>query len=178
MPLTAKGLTLDFASAEDLVEIRDTITDEDSKRMTCRPIVSRSPDEAVEFCKQQIADESRIIFCIRNSTCELAGRLSLSDYNPRNASIELGYYIIPEHRGKGYMRKSLENVFIVLFREAQINKIYAQTGSFNNESNRLLQSLGFRRDAILREHHEIDGVLLDDYIYSIVSSEYNRLNHE
>ncbi|MEH2115208.1 MAG: GNAT family protein [Nostoc sp.] len=34
------------------------------------------------------------------------------------------------------------------------------------------EKLGFHRDGILREHHELDGKLWDDYIYSILRSEW------
>ncbi|WP_115840406.1 GNAT family N-acetyltransferase [Gottschalkia purinilytica] len=55
-----------------------------------------------------------------------------------------------------------------------INKITAQVGSFNIESNMLLKSLGFRLDGVLREHHDLDGKLYDDYVYSLLKREYKK----
>ncbi len=52
----------------------------------------------------------------------------------------------------------------LLFRTRGCRKIIAQTGSFNTPSIRLLESCNFQRDGVLCQHHELDGLLLDDYL--------------
>lgn len=59
-----------------------------------------------------------------------------------------------------------------LLTTTELNKLYCQTAAFNIASVKLLDKLGFHRDGILREHHELDGKLWDDYIYSILRSEW------
>ena len=65
--------------------------------------------------------------------------------------------------------------FDLIFAMTEINKLYCQTGAFNEPSIRLLERLGLHRDAILREHHELDGKLWDDYIYSILRREWKTM---
>ena len=59
-----------------------------------------------------------------------------------------------------------------LFTTTELNKLYCQTAAFNIGSVKLLEKLSFHRDGILREHHELDGKLWDDYIYSILRSDW------
>ena len=60
-----------------------------------------------------------------------------------------------------------------MFTDKNFNKLHCQTASFNEPSVKMLERLGFSRDAVLREHHELDGKLFDDYIYSIIRLEWN-----
>jgi len=53
-----------------------------------------------------------------------------------------------------------------------LNKLYGQTGEFNQAAVGLLKKLGFHRDAVLRQHHELDGGLYDDYVFSILREEW------
>jgi [ribosomal protein S5]-alanine N-acetyltransferase len=66
----------------------------------------------------------------------------------------------------------LTEVLRYLFEHYDLNKVYCQTAGFNEPSVRLLEKFGFHRDATLREHHELDGVFYDDYIYSILKREF------
>ena len=73
------------------------------------------------------------------------------------------------HRKKS---EALTSLFYILFKNMELNKIYAQTGSFNIESIELLEKMGFQRDGILRNHHELNDVFYDDYIFSILNKEW------
>jgi [ribosomal protein S5]-alanine N-acetyltransferase len=100
------------------------------------------------------------------------GRVDCMHFNARNHSCEIGFMIAPENRGKGYGTHMLTEVLRYLFEHYDLNKVYCQTAGFNEPSVRLLEKFGFHRDATLREHHELDGVFYDDYIYSILKREF------
>lgn len=128
----------------------------------------------IEFYNQIIKKENNLIFSIwRKQDEELVGKVSFNDYNPRNRSMELGYYMIPRFRKYGYMREALTSLLDILFKNMELNRIYAQTGSFNIESIELLEKMGFKRDGILRNHHELNEKFYDDYIFSILNKEWN-----
>ena len=69
----------------------------------------------------------------------------------------------------------LEAAFDEAFAEGELNKLYCQTASFNLPSIRLLEGLRLTRDGVLRAHHELDGVLHDDYIYSLLREEWEAM---
>lgn len=112
-------------------------------------------------------------FFIKN-TKEPVGKFDYFNINKRNKSCECGYMISPKHRGKGIGIKMVRYCVNYLFKNHDFNKLYCQTSSFNKPSVEILEDLGFHRDGVLREHHELDGKLWDDYIYSILRSEWKN----
>ncbi len=174
VPIITERLCIRKITADELILIRGETNYEDFYKMTCRPVIKRGKNELEEFYKNIIQKETTVIFSItRKEDGVLIGKVSFSDYNPRNSSMELGYYIIPRYRKNGYMSEALTYLFDVLFGIIRINKIYAQTASFNEESIGLLKKMYFKKDAILRDHHELNGKLYDDYIYSVLCKEWD-----
>ena len=103
---------------------------------------------------------------------KLLGRITLFSFNPRNRSAELGYWLLDEYVGHGYMALALRALCTaLLFNRPTLNKIYAQTAEFIARSIRLLESIGFHRNGVLREYHEKDDVLFADYIYSLTAKD-------
>ncbi len=150
-PIITERLCIKKITADELLLIRADTKYDETNKMTCRPIIKR---EGIE----------------------LVGKVSFNDYNPRNRSMELGYYMIPRFRKYGYMREALTSLLNILFKNMELNKIYAQTGSFNIESIELLEKMGFKRDGILRNHHELNEKFYDDYIFSILNNEWNDVS--
>lgn len=104
-----------------------------------------------------------------------AGRVMLFDFNPRNRSAEFGYILAPEFRGRGLAKTMIAEMLDHAFENLNLNKLYCQTAAFNAPSVQLLRSLGFNRDGVLREHHELDGQLWDDYVFSMLREEWKAL---
>jgi [ribosomal protein S5]-alanine N-acetyltransferase len=134
--------------------------------VTCRPIIDgrRIPP----------TDRRDIFAFFVSESIEPVGKVVFFDHNPRNRSVEFGYTVNPAFRGRGIGRLMLREAIAHGFRDGNLNKLYCQTGAFNGASCRLLESLGFHRDAVLRQHHELEGVLWDDYIYSLLREEWRH----
>lgn len=165
-------VVLDSISAEELVWLRSLEDEEGFDTMTCRPIRLRSREEQLKLYQSALDEPNTVIWGLWTSDRKhLIGKLTASDWNPRNRSMEIGYYLCQEWRGKGYMRCALQTFCCKLFVDRGCNKVMAQTGAFNLSSIRLLESCGFRRDGVLRQHHEKGGVLYDDFLYSLLADE-------
>jgi RimJ/RimL family protein N-acetyltransferase len=130
--------------------------------MTCRPIVGGRP-----VVRDPRREDWTFLLDDRP-----VGWISLFDYNSRNRSAEFGYGIVRPLRGKRIGRPMLVCAFDRFFTTTDLNKLYCQTASFNVASVRLLESLGLTRDGVLRAHHELDGELHDDYLYSLLKYEW------
>jgi RimJ/RimL family protein N-acetyltransferase len=109
-----------------------------------------------------------------NGVDEPVGRFSYFDFNLRNRSAEFGYTVNSKFRRQGIGTKMLILAISDLFSKTDLNKLYCQTAEFNIPSSALLKKLKFHKDAVLREHHELDGKLWDDYIYSILRCEWKK----
>ena len=139
---------------------------------TCRPIIDgkRIPR----------SDQAIIFAFLIDGLEEPAGRFRYFDINLRNRSAEFGYAVNPKYRKQGIGTNMLINAINHIFLTTELNKLYCQTAAFNIASVKLIEKLTFCRDGILRQHHELDGNLWDDYIYSILRSEwqtYSLFNH-
>ncbi len=145
----------------------------DPVTQTCRPPVLRSAEE-VRSSRPTDGVQKMTLGIISFETDELVGQIRCFGLNPRNRSVEIGYLIAPDQRGRGYGRDGVATLLNHLFEELGLNKAYAQTASFNEPSIRLLESLGFTRDGVLREHHQHQGILHDDYIYSLLDREWRE----
>lgn len=171
--LRQNNILIKNATISELMYIWSKNSLEKKEYVTCRPVIQRDFEFAQKnFLKNM--ENPNILFLIITLSNEPIGRISFSDYNPRNRSLELGYSLLPKFRKQGYMLHSLKILISYVFRNTDINKIYAQTGSFNEDSIKLLKKLGFAQDACLREHHELNGLLYSDFIYSLLASDYHN----
>ena len=152
------------------------LQEEGMEKFTCRPVKKKTYSESREFFSSRLETDNLCalgIYITSKGTSErkIAGRIILSDFNPRNKSAELGYYMIPEYRNKGYMRKSLKILCEFMLIKKGFNKLYAQTAEFNHSSMALLESLNFNCDATLRKHHYFEGVFYNDKIFSLIKED-------
>lgn len=180
-PVGSDNVALDILDLDGMLEIGRSSCYERPEEATCRPIINRNEAERAAFYASLLQSDTVLLLGIYRETGTkriLCGQISLADYNPRNGSLEIGYYLLPSERGHGLMRRAIYNLLTFLFRlkEPDIRKITAQTGAFNRASVKLLTQAGFQRDGVLRQHHELHGQLFDDYLFSILKSDYNRLS--
>ena len=105
------------------------------------------------------------------------GKIKLFDYNSRNHSAEIGYYLPEHNRNKGLGRIILELFISISFadKDYNLNKLYATTSSNNISSIKLLEKCGFRLDGRLREHYWINESKYDQCVYSILKSEFIKV---
>ena len=150
-------------------------TEKDRELYTCRPLHQLLPFE--EYRQNHISAISsgiKEVFVLiedHNITNPL-GKVTLFDYNPRNHSKEVGYYIPPSFRGKGLGFVMLSSLLTrALSKEGGLNKIYATTLSNNIQSIKLLEKAGFMLDGRLREHYWIKNKKFDQLHYSILQRE-------
>ena len=157
-------MRIETATEEHLATIAGWWKLDRLEEQTCRPVIDghRVPPDG---------KSTRLVF-FTTGVDEPAGTVTVFDVNPRNRSAELGYRVNPSCRGRGVGQQMLRAALDHLFSTTDFNKLHCQTASFNQPSVRLLERLGFHRDGVLREHHELDGMLWDDYIYSILRSEW------
>ena len=82
-------------------------------------------------------------------------------------SVELNCYLSEDYARQGYMREALSCVLRHLF-EAGAERVAARVFAPNIASRRLLESLGFRQEGLLRRAvRGYGGVVFDDTLYSV-----------
>ena len=85
---------------------------------------------------------------------------------------ELGYTMAPAYQGNGYAREAVRAVIGYLFESCNIHRVTASVDPENTRSMRLLEALGFRKEAYFVESYFTDGIWCDDCIYALLKKEW------
>ncbi len=86
---------------------------------------------------------------------------------------EIGWALGVEHRGRGYATEGAEELMDYGFRSLGLHRIHACTSSGNSDSWRLMERLGMRREAKLREAVYTEGKWSDKYVYGMLADEWD-----
>lgn len=90
----------------------------------------------------------------------------------RDRRAEIGYDLLGEYRGRGIMTEAMGVVLPYGFKTMTLNRVEARVDSRNGPSIRLLERLGFHRDAHLRESTWWRGRFVDDVIFSLLARDW------
>ncbi len=82
-------------------------------------------------------------------------------------SMELGYWLSEMYWGKGIMTEAIESIVNYGFRYFEVIKIYASVFENNKASMRVLEKVGFHKEAILKKAILKDNVLMEEHRYAI-----------
>jgi ribosomal-protein-alanine N-acetyltransferase len=72
------------------------------------------------------------------------------------------------------MKEALKAMLDFGFKEMQLNRVEALIGPLNVPSTKLVQSLGFVQEGVLREHYCKNGELQDSVMFSLLKREYQQ----
>lgn len=87
---------------------------------------------------------------------------------------ELGYLLAREHWGQGIAREAVACVIDQLFGVEGVRRVYGDVDPDNHASRRLLESLGFTLEGVLREEWETHIGVRDTVLYGLLRREWRR----
>lgn len=120
-----------------------------------------------------MADEDSIVLAIeRRDDQHLIGEISLILRSAASRQGELGYLLHPEAQGRGYATEAAARMLELGFDGADLHRIYARCSVHNQPSWRLMERLGMRREAHLREHVFIKGEWAEELVYAQLETEW------
>lgn len=91
-----------------------------------------------------------------------------------NMQVEIGYTLNKNYRGKGYATEALTKVIDYLINDLNKHRIIASIDPTNTDSIRLIERLGFRKEAHYIKSLFFHGEWVDDLIYAILANEWNN----
>ncbi len=97
-------------------------------------------------------------------------RLVAKDQHP--GVVEIGYIVLPSHVRQGIAAECVAWLITHLFRTEGYRRVFADTDPRNIASNRLLQSLGFTREAHLRSAMNTHIGWCDTLLWGLLSDEW------
>ncbi len=110
------------------------------------------------------------------STGEMIGDVGfmLTEHDVRQAHV--GYSLARAYWRKRYGIEAVQRLLAYLFDELNLHRITAETDVLNESSWRLLERLGFRREAHLLENVWFKGDYESEYHYAMLKKEWEARN--
>lgn len=85
---------------------------------------------------------------------------------------EIGYWLSETYWGRGIITEALPVMVDYIFRNTQVNRIYACVLDGNVGSMRVLERAAFRHEAVLRKAAIKNNQYLDEHIYAMLREEW------
>lgn len=146
MRLETNRLILRRFSADDLTDLYEYLSDEETvKYESYKPM---NMEETKDNLKWQIETDEMIAVELKE-THKMIGNIYLGkrDFN----SLELGYVFNRKFWKKEYAREGCEEIIKYSFQNG-IHRIFAECDPQNKNSWKLLEALGFEREAYLKQN--------------------------
>ena len=89
-----------------------------------------------------------------------------------NCRAEIGYALLREYWGMGYMSEAMDVLLKYGFGQMNIHSVEANVNPENKASIKLLKRFGFRKEAYFRENYFFDGEFLDSLIFSLLERDF------
>jgi len=106
------------------------------------------------------------------ATGELIGDVGMFPRNGRGGQALLGFTLARRFWKQGYAREGVAAVIDYQFGEMQLHRIHADCDAENTASIRLMESLGFRREAHHIESYWLGDRWGDEYDYALLEREW------
>jgi len=106
-------------------------------------------------------------------TEEFVGTIGLNNLQTASKKAEIGYDLNPEYWRRGIISEAAKAVIHYSFDELDLYRIGAVTFPENEASYKLLLTLGFQREGLLRGYIYQNDKSNDAYIFSVVRPDWN-----
>lgn len=108
----------------------------------------------------------------RRSDATLLGDVAFCPQRGNPHQAYLGFTLARRFWGQGYAREAVGAVLDFLFLELDMHRIAADCDAENSNSYRLLERLGFRREAHHVESYPVADGWRDEYVYALLEREW------
>ena len=127
-----------------------------------------------KISKQINIAETWFQFVIVNKECnKIIGDLGIHFID--NLQVEIGCTLNKDFQNKGFATEAIKKLIDYLFNELNKHRIIASIDPENKSSIRLVEKLGFRKEAHFIESLFINDKWVDDLIYALIEKDWNKL---
>ena len=113
---------------------------------------------------------------IKKDHNKLIGDIGIHFLDSDKKQAELGCTLDKDYQGNGYATEALKKMVNYLFNDLEKRRIVTSIDPRNIESIRLVERLGFRKEAHFRESLLINGEWVDDLVYAMLKDEWIKQN--
>ena len=139
--------------------------------------IPKNLKEVNEFISKNLIEFNRPeswfqLVIIEKELDKIIGDIGVHFIDSENHQCEIGCTLNKNHHGKGFAIETVSAVVDYLFHELNKHRITASIDTDNTNSIKLVERLGFRKEAHFKQSLLIDDKWVDDIIYAILNSEW------
>ena len=114
-----------------------------------------------------------VIWAVEESKSrQVIGMINYHHRNLREKRVDVGWLILPEHQGKGYMTEAGRALLRHLFDDLDVHKVEALIQRANKPSVALAKRLGFRLEGgPIRDRWSVNGQWHSVMLYGLIAGE-------
>ncbi|MGZ2370303.1 GNAT family N-acetyltransferase [Ancylomarina sp. YFZ004] len=105
---------------------------------------------------------------------ELVGDIGIHFFDVDRYQVEIGCTLAKNHHGKGFASEALKGTIDYLFEDLNKQRITCSIDPQNQASIKMVERLGFRKEAHFKQSIYVDGEWYDDVVYAILKAEWNK----
>lgn len=80
---------------------------------------------------------------------------------------EIGYWIGEPYWGKGYATETVRLLLNFAFEALNLLRVYTNIYEYNTGSMKVLEKVGFEKEAVIKSSVIKEGKIIDEHLYSI-----------
>lgn len=173
--LETERLLLRQLDNKDVNEVLELRGNPETMKFIPRPLAKNTDDalEHIKMINDKIDENVGINWAVTvKGSDKMIGLLGHYRIQPENHRAEIGYMILPQYQGKGYVTEAIKAVMKYGFNQMNLHSIEAVIDPENIASERVLQKIGFVKEAHIIENELYDGKFWDTVIYSMLKRNY------
>lgn len=175
-----KGKTIslravEMSDLEDYFCNNSLVTNTDDQRNGDRSIFPRSKSlmaDRVDKLSKINPYEQECFLIIVDNDGKPVGNINTHSCNRIDGTFQYGAGIKTEYRGKGYASEAIKLLMRFYFMELRYQKVETRVYSFNEDSIKLHEKLGFELEGVLRRSHFANGKYHDVKCFGMTKEEF------
>lgn len=112
---------------------------------------------------------------MEKKTKKIIGDLGVHFIDDQNKQAEIGFTLNKDYQNKGYATEAVIKILDFLFRDLKKHRIIASIDPDNKNSIRLVERVGFRKEAHFIQSLWINEKWADDLIYAMIEKDWEIL---
>lgn len=170
------GYTIREAIYEDASAIYEAIDNNREDLRTWLPFIDgmKSVADEQSFLESvlKVPYEERDVVYVIEKGSDICGLIGFHFSDRTNHRTEIGYWLLPEYRGKGIVTEAVRYLCQLAICEKGVNRIQIKCAVGNAASNAVPQRLGFTLEGTERDGELLaSGEYTDIHVYSILKKE-------
>ena len=138
-------------------------------------ILTTTIDETIHYLNTGLANADGHYFCIceKNVVCFIGSvGYTITGTTPLGKIVHMGYMLMPEYHGRGYMTEAVRAVIEFAFTQDDCIRITTGCIKAHEASRKVMEKAGFRKEAERLKAQYHDGVMKDRLEYAVNRDEF------